>query len=102
MDFLVNSSSAHPERVERRLIDHCRRCESLISLISGDRLPGQWPEQSVHFTSVIAHLLELSLHVRDHAVGRLSTMAHIDRGIVGIILSARIVTPCRIPLAVVR
>src|SRR5438132_5187961 len=101
MDFLVNSSSAHPERVERRLVCHCRHGESLISLISGERLPGHWPEQSVHFTSVIAHLLKLSLHVRDHAVGRFSAVTHIDRGIVGIILGARIVTPCRIPVAVV-
>src|SRR6266446_4482806 len=101
MDFLVNSSSAHPERIERGFIDHCRRCESLISLISGERLAGQWPEQSVHFTSVIAHFLELSLHVRDHAVGRFSTVTHINRGIVSIILGARIVTPCRIPVAVV-
>src|SRR5713101_9042714 len=101
MDFLLNSSSAHPERIERRLVDHCRHGESLISLISGERLPGQWPEQSIHFTSVIAHLLELSLHVRDHSVGRFSTMTHIDRGIVGIILGARIVTPCRVPIAVV-
>src|SRR5438309_1383088 len=101
MDFLANPSSAHPERIERRFIDHCRHSEPLISLISGERLPGHWPEQSVHFTSVIAHLLELGLHVRDHTVRRLSTVTHIDRGIVGIILGARIVTPGRIPIAVV-
>src|SRR5207302_9557345 len=101
LNFLLNSSSTHPERIERRLVDHCRHGESLISLISGDRLPGQWPEQSVHFTSVIAHLLQLGLHVRDHAVGRFSTMTNIDRGIVGIILGARIVTPCRIPVTIV-
>src|SRR5438477_4768625 len=101
MDFLVNSSSAHPERIERRLVDHRRHGESLISLISGERLPGHWPEQSVHFTSVIAHLLELGLHVRDHAIRRFSTVTHIDRGIVGIILGPRIVTPRRIPIAVI-
>src|SRR6202011_2179644 len=84
-----------------RLVDHRRRGESLISLVGGERFPGQRPEQSIHFTSVVAHLLQLGLHVRDYAVRRLSTMTHIDRGIVGIILGARIVTPSRIPVAVV-
>src|ERR1700746_1282496 len=100
MDFLLNPSSAHSERIERRLIDHCRHGKSLISLISGERLAGQRPKQSLPLPSVVAHLLELGLHVRDHTVGRPSTMTHINRGIVGIILGARIVTPCRIPVAV--
>src|SRR5205807_7329841 len=93
--------SAHPERIERRFVDHCRRSKSLISLVSGERFPGQRPEQSIHLTSVIAHLLQLGLHVRDHAIRRLSTMTHIDWGVVGIVFGPGIVTPRRIPIAAV-
>src|SRR5207245_2700880 len=90
-------------------LKHCARprqqplpdVEPLISLIVGERLSGQWPEQPIHLALVVAHLLELGLHVRDHAVRRFSTVTHIDRGIVGIILGRRIVTPRRIPVAVV-
>src|SRR5207247_4839223 len=79
-----------------------RRCgEPLISLIGGERFPGHRPEQSIHFTLVVAHLLQLSLNVRDHPVRRLSTMTHINRAIVSIILGPRIITPSRIPIAVV-
>ena len=49
--------SSHSEGIERRLIDRCRRGEPLIGLVGGDRLPGQRPEQSIHLTLVIAHLL---------------------------------------------
>src|SRR5439155_1138153 len=78
-----------------------RRGETLIGLASGERLPGHRPEQPIHLTLVIAHLLQLGLHVRAHPVRRLSTLTHIDRSIVGIILGRRIVTPRRIPVAVV-
>jgi hypothetical protein len=48
---------AHPECIERRLVD--RRClgEPLVGLVGGERLPRQRPEQSIHLTLVIAHLL---------------------------------------------
>src|SRR5205085_5115009 len=95
------SPLAHAERIERRLIDHRRRLKSLIGLISGQRLPSQRPEQSIHLALVIAHLLKLSLHVRDHAIRRLGPMTDIDRRIISIILGARIVTPRRIPVAAV-
>src|SRR5437868_3503054 len=45
------------ERIERRLVDYRRRGEPLIGLISGERLPSQRSEQSIHLTFVIAHLL---------------------------------------------
>src|SRR5438128_6338744 len=92
---------SHAEGIERRLVDRRRRSEPLIGLVGGECLPGQRPEQSIHLTLVIAHLLQRGLHVRNHAIRRLSTMTHIDRSIVGIILFRRTVTPCRIPVAVV-
>src|SRR6266480_3730045 len=99
--FFSFSMLAQPEGIECRLVDHRRRGEPLIGLVSGERLPGHRPEQSIHLTLVIAHLLQLGLHVRDHPVRRLSTLTHIDRSIVGIILGRRIVTPRRIPVAVI-
>src|SRR2546422_1514239 len=92
---------SHPEGIERRLIDRRRRSEPLIGLVGGERLAGQRPEQSIHLTSVIAHLLQHGLHVGDHLIRRLSVVTHIDRSVVGIIFGRRIVTPCRIPVAVV-
>src|SRR5205814_3208437 len=92
---------AHAEGVERWLVDRCRRGESLIGLIGGERFPGHRPEQSIHFALVVAHLLQLSLNLRDHPVRRLSTMTHVDRAIVSIILGPRIITPSRIPVPVV-
>src|SRR5438552_15431177 len=92
---------SHPEGIERRLIDRRRRGEPLIGLVGGERLAGQRPEQSIHLTPVIAHLLQLSLHVRDHAIRRFRAVTHIDRSVVGIIFGRRIVNPCRIPVAVV-
>src|ERR1700736_109039 len=92
---------AQPEGIERRLVDHRRRGEPLIGLGGGERLPGHPPEQAIHLTLVIAHLLQLGLHVRDHLVRRFSTVTHIDRAIVSIILGRRTVTPRRIPIAVV-
>src|ERR1700680_2550660 len=92
---------AQPEGIERRLVDRRRRGEPLIGLVGGKRLARHRPEQSIHLTLVIAHLLQLSLHVRDHLVRRLSTLTHIDRSIVSIILGRRTVTPCRIPVAAV-
>src|SRR5438445_5329902 len=92
---------AQPEGIECRLVDRRRGGEPLIGLVGGERLPGHRPKQPIHLTLVIAHLLQFSLHVRDHPVRRLSTLTHIDRSIVGIILGRRIVTPCRIPVAVV-
>src|SRR5207244_11676211 len=41
------------------------------------------------------------LHVRDHSIRRFSAVTHIDRSVLGIIFGRRIVTPCRIPVAVV-
>src|SRR5207247_7859892 len=79
------SGLTHPEGIECRLVDRCRLRESLISLIVGKRLPGQWPEQSIHLALVISHLLQLSLDVRDHSVRRLGAMTDIDRSIVSII-----------------
>src|SRR5207244_1021641 len=46
-------------------------------------------------------LLQPSLMVRHHAGQRASTITHIDRAIVSIILGTKIVTPSRIPVAVV-
>src|SRR6266498_2640977 len=92
---------SHPEGIERRLIDRRRRGEPLIGLVGGERLAGQRPEQSIHVTPVIAHLLQHGLHVGDHLIRRLSAVTHIDRSVVGIIFGRRIVTPCRIPVAVV-
>src|SRR5258707_679635 len=57
--------------------------------------------EAVHRTPVVAHLLQLSLHIRDHLIRRLSTVTHIDRAIVDIILGRRTVTPGRIPVAAV-
>src|SRR4029453_8252736 len=68
----------------------------------GGRLPGQRPQQSIQLTPVIAHLLQHGLHVGDHLIRRLSTLTHIDRSIISIIRGGRIVTPCRIPVAVVK
>src|SRR5205823_5754540 len=34
---------AHPEGIERRLVDRCRLSEPIISLVSGERLPSQRP-----------------------------------------------------------
>src|SRR5205823_2795766 len=76
--FFSFSTLAQPEGIECRLVDRCRRGEPLIGLVSGERLPGHRPEQPIHLTLVIAHLLQLSLHVRDHPVRRLSTLTHID------------------------
>src|SRR5438067_2701737 len=92
---------AQPEGIECRLVDRRRRGEPLIGLVSGERLPGHRPEQSIHLTLVIAHLLQLGLHVRDHTIRRLSALTHIDRGIVSIILGRSIITPSRIPVAAV-
>src|SRR5438034_5473129 len=92
---------SHPEGIECRLVDRRRRGEPLIGLVGGERLPGQRPEQSIHLTLVIAHLLQHGLHVSDHLIRRLSTVTRIDRSVVGIIFGRRIVTPCRIPVAVV-
>src|SRR6266404_5878789 len=94
--LLPTFSLAHPEGIQCRLVDRRRRGEPLISLISGERLPGHRPEQSIHVTLVIAHLLQLSLHVCDHTVRRFSTVTDVDRAIVGIILGGRTVTPRRI------
>src|SRR5437870_13443769 len=100
--LVVDSFSlSHPEGIERRLIDRRRRSEPLIGLVGGERLAGQRPEQSIHLTSVIAHLLQHGLHVSDHLIRRLRVVTHIDRSVVGIIFGRRIVTPCRIPVAVV-
>src|SRR5207245_11701522 len=77
------------------------RGESVIALVSGERLAGHWPEQSIHLTLVIAHLLQHGLHVGDHFIRRLRVVTHIDRSVVGIIFGRRIVTPCRIPVAAV-
>src|SRR5437899_8924114 len=99
--FFSFSMLAQPEGIECRLVDHRRRGKPLIGLVSGERLPGHRPEQPIHLTLVIPHLLQFSLHVRDHPVRRLSPLTHIDRSIVGIILGRRIVTPRRIPVAVV-
>src|SRR5205814_8201162 len=52
-------------------------------------------------THVVSPLVQLSLNVRDHPVRRLSTMTHVDRAIVSIILGPRIITPSRIPVPVV-
>src|SRR5439155_10261164 len=92
---------SHPEGIECRLVDHRRRGEPLFGLVGGERLSGHRPEQSIHLTLVIAHLLQHGLHVRDHLIRRLSAVTHIDRCIVGIIFGRRIVTPCRIPVTVV-
>src|SRR5262249_59986880 len=86
---------------ERRLIDRRCRGKPVLGLIARQRVSRQWPEQSIHFTPVIAHLLQHGLHVGDHFVWRLSMLTDIDRSIVGIILGRRTVTPCRIPIAVV-
>src|SRR5439155_19668521 len=51
------NSLSHPEGIQRRLIDRRRRGEPLIGLVGGERLPGQRPEQSIHLTRVVAHLL---------------------------------------------
>src|SRR5439155_27297418 len=88
--LLPTFALAHAKGIERRLIDRCRSGESVIGLVSGQRLSGQWPEQSIHLTLVIAHLLQLSLHVRNHTVRRLSTVTHTDRAVVGIMRSRRI------------
>src|SRR5207244_11443277 len=61
----------------------------------------QRPEQSIHLTPVLAYLLQHGLHVSDHLIRRLRVVTHIDRSVVGIIFGRRIVTPCRIPVAVV-
>src|SRR5437762_11146667 len=97
----INLALSHPEGIERRLVDRRCRGESVIALVSGKRFAGQWPEQSVHLTLVIAHLLQHGLHVGNHFIRWLSTVTHIDRSVVGIIFGRRIVTPCRIPVAVV-
>src|SRR4029450_11141350 len=95
--FLLSDS----ERIQRRLIDRCCRGQPVVRLVGCKRLAGQWPEQSIHFAPVIAHLLQHGLYVRDHLIRRPSTMTHIDRPVVSIILSRRIVAPCRVPIAVV-
>src|SRR6059058_5518980 len=71
---LANRHLAHPERIERRLVD--RRClsEPLVSLVGGERFAGQRPKQSIHFTLVITHLLQHGLHIGDHLIWRLSTV----------------------------
>ena len=45
------------EGIERRLVDcRCHR-KPVVRLISGERFPSQRPEQPIHLTCVIAHLL---------------------------------------------
>src|SRR5438477_2914633 len=90
-----------PKGIECRLVDHRRRGQPLIGLVGGECLPGQRPEQSIHLTRVVAHLLELGLHICDHPVRGLSALTHIGGGIIGIILGRRIVAPRRIPVAAV-
>gem|GEM_PF-7023343 len=63
-------SLSHPERLERRFVDHRCGDHSLIGLIPGERRAGERSEQSIHFAFVIAHLLKHGLHFRDHFVWR--------------------------------
>src|SRR5437763_4956897 len=97
----INLALSHPEGIERRLVDRRCRGESVIALVSGKRFAGQWPEQTVHLTLVIAHLLQHGLHVGNHFIRWLSTVTHIDRSVVGIIFGRRIIAPCRKPVPVI-
>src|SRR5262245_4035560 len=54
---LIFYSLRQSEGIERRLVDCSRRGEPIIRLISGERVTSHRPEQSIHFTCVIAHLL---------------------------------------------
>jgi len=55
--YLSNFLLAHSKCIERRLVDRLCLGEPLVGLVGGERLAGQRPEQSIHVTPVIPHLL---------------------------------------------
>src|SRR5206468_10784487 len=77
---------SHPEGIERRLVDCRSRGKSLVGLVGTERLAGYRPEQSIHVTPVVAHLLQLVMHVSDHLTRRVTTVTRIHRTVDAIIL----------------
>src|SRR4051794_23842261 len=45
------------ERIEGRLVNRCRRSKALRLLVIRERSPRQWPQQPIHFASVVTFVL---------------------------------------------